>query len=1143
MVRATMVRVCGVRCLLLVLGLQAALGAAEGMGAADDDDGADDHIQVITPAPTPVPTPAPSPAPTPAPPTRAPTALPTPSPPTQTPTAAPRPTPPPFAAPTPPPPTPLPVPPTPVPTPARATPRPTPMPEQKQVMCDGTYRPVCCATGRHIRCVHDAQVASVLRCSCRSCPPGRQATRAGQFSCTACRHGQYTPAAVDATPGAPKLGLGISEEGASRPPCRDCPLGKHGFVPATDHCDSCARGRYGARGLDPDSGGQLRIALCQQCAPGRFNPQLGGVGRADACERCSTGSAAAAPGAANCLGCATGRYADEEGLRHCKLCRGTTRAGGTRCTDCAAGRYVRPPSLGGLPVVAAVGGAAGEGASVVAVAPPTPCADCAPGKFSERKAAPQCLPCPPRTFSARGASRCRGCPAGKWGTGEGQGACRLCPVGRFSSGVSAAAALLRVAGGAAEEVAKDTAQSSCQMCPAGRESHAAGASTCSACPLGQWTGTQDGEPGRAAAVVSTCGTCARGQYVNADAARALHRGTAKPGTLLCSACPAGKFGAPVQRAAKREVTWAPPSPRKLPAPCLSCPTGKHQPAPGFTRCVGCAGGRHSTARGMADCDACPAGRAGSAAKPGASASDTCSPCPFGRHQPAPGQVACALCRGGAFAATKGSVTCRPCEPGRAVTLDSPRGNTHCFDCPRGRFASASARGPATICAWCPAGKYGPKHVPGCAECEEGRFRGVPRAGSQQGWEAAQHPSAAPADVFKCRLCPTGQYTVETRGAAGCVMCGAGHRSTVTCSTAQTVPSSHGKCTSDGKMSRRCVQCVPGQYSARAERGAPSKCTACAAGQWSARGASRCVSGCKPGTTPVPGSNVGGRSARCITCSDGKTSGGGTAPCVACPAGKYVKPDQLGASCTGCPKGRFTAKAGQTECAKCTKVLMGLLVGAALADCGGGDEGMLVKYDKPAWRLGRRPVTAQPTSKRHNTLHGEAVAASERSFKPAGGFLDDAGEQASCVLASMAGLVALANAAGACATQWKGTVPVVSAACGAEAPSAAQLARELGRCCDGKTRMVLWPSDGTCQGHVQRVVALVRSAALGTLLDHGAALAVRAGVAAAAALYAAAAKRDETVAATRFMDWNRLFQSGTGSRSDVPGRQDGNAYNI
>ena len=84
----------------------------------------------------------------------------------------------------------------------------------------------------------------------------------------------------------------------------------------------------------------------------------------------------------------------------------------------------------------------------------------------------------------------------------------------------------------------------------------------------------------------------------------------------------------------------------------------------------------------------------------------------------------------------------------------------------------------------------------------------------------------------------------------------------------------------------------------------------------------------------------------------------------------------------------------------------------------------------------------------------------------------------------------------------------------------RLSRELARCCDGKTRMVLWPSDGACQRRIEAVVDLVRSAPLSTLLDHGAALIIRDGIKAARQLYASASQRDQTMAATRFMDFQQ-----------------------
>jgi hypothetical protein len=288
--------------------------------------------------------------------------------------------------------------------------------------------------------------------------------------------------------------------------CTVCPAGKYGMCNATASvCTTCLAGTYTrAAGLTACSPCPARYygvpgGLCSPCPPGTSLSSEGGT----ACLNCSAGAYASAPGMA-CANCSGGTFS-AVGSSACSACTNlignATYAGQPPGTNASTCPFVCMPGfsyaqgadgLGACPQCA-VGQWSPAGATACSACSFLPqnatsngtgsCAACAAGT---RLSGGACVACLPGSYSDPAAVACTSCASGKYSTG-GASACALCanqgPYTQFvGRGTALNCAFYCLAGA---YVANRTA---CAPCANGTFAAAVGATRCTTCGLGFWSG-------------------------------------------------------------------------------------------------------------------------------------------------------------------------------------------------------------------------------------------------------------------------------------------------------------------------------------------------------------------------------------------------------------------------------------------------------------------------------------------------------------------------------------------------------------------------------------------------------------------------------------------------------------------------------
>ena len=365
------------------------------------------------------------------------------------------------------------------------------------------------------------------------------------------------------------------------------------------------------------------------------------------------------------------------------------------------------------------------------------------------------VPCAPGWSGTPG--YCQPCAAGAFSTSTGSLVCPQCATGTFSTAIGAnssgvctpcQSAGTSSAGASSESDCvcvpgyEGNYTAGCRQCAAG-EYQAGGASACSPCPAGAYTGSS-GAP--------YCQPCGQGWYQNASgssACQACTPGSYQPvlGGSVCGVCQPGAFqssqaATECQPCAAGEhqtyagATW-----------CVSCDPGWFQAAAGMTTCAPCAAGTFTAYSGATVCQACP----GNDTFADSAGMSSCTACPNGSATDAAGATACLLCpeAEGVLGAA-----CSACSPG------SEARDSRCWACAAGSYSPSGAR-----CQACAAGSSSPSGASACDACLPGTA-GVGCAPCGRGSFASGHGQVT------CTSCAIGKYSAVSgaTSVAACVNC-------------------------------------------------------------------------------------------------------------------------------------------------------------------------------------------------------------------------------------------------------------------------------------------------------------------------------------------------------------------------------------
>ena len=231
---------------------------------------------------------------------------------------------------------------------------------------------------------------------CQSCPAGKWSGSPGASVCTNCAPGKFSKV-LQATS---EVTCTFCPEGTSTDQfsgsdsCTTCSTGTYAFAgsPSCSSCDSqtyiAGVSLYETCIMTPPctlSGlfASTKLGLCQSCAPGRYNDQIGG--NVTSCSLCPRATFGNATGMSTCFGCPPGTFGSN------------TSSLGSRfqdeaCTPCGVGTH------------------ASNYASVA-------CSLCGAGTYEDNMGSASCDLCPRNTFSpSQGCvslSECIACPKNK----------------------------------------------------------------------------------------------------------------------------------------------------------------------------------------------------------------------------------------------------------------------------------------------------------------------------------------------------------------------------------------------------------------------------------------------------------------------------------------------------------------------------------------------------------------------------------------------------------------------------------------------------------------------------------------------------------------------------------------------------------
>ena len=339
------------------------------------------------------------------------------------------------------------------------------------------------------------------------------------------------------------------------------------------------------------------------------------------------------------------------------------------------------------------------------------------------------------------------CPAGKW-SGIGASSCRDCEVGRYGSSTGNNASTCDGPCSAGYYCPAGSTSSTQAPCAAGRygSSTANNALTCDGpCTAGRY-GSSTGNN------ASTCnGPCSAGYYCPAGSTSSTQ-----------NACPAGKFGA---TSGLQTATCSGDCSAGYYCPLSStsatqvpCPVGRYREDPGgasVSDCTPCAPGKYSptsASNSRTFCLDCPKGTYNGTA--GASALTDCRSCAAGKYNNLTGRASVSACV--------------DCVPGRYSNLTGAIDVANCTACPKGTFSTIPSASNATYCKKCESNYFsGLDAATACAPCPAGSDSKAPGSVSVTQCRPCAIKYYNPASGGSCNPCPAGQITVGT-GSLDCI---------------------------------------------------------------------------------------------------------------------------------------------------------------------------------------------------------------------------------------------------------------------------------------------------------------------------------------------------------------------------------------
>ena len=310
--------------------------------------------------------------------------------------------------------------------------------------------------------VNETSSSQQLCVSCVSCPPGRFVFCNSTASlCLPCPVGSFSSAGLRCT----ACSSGTYANAAGLSSCTSCPSGSvsYGYTP----CANCTAGAYA-----------INSVACAACPNGTFSSAPG----ATACQACTgliTNATWTGPGV-NATSCPF-------------ACVAGSTLSGTTCVSCSIGTWSSPPQQC-LPCTSAPLNATYTGIGTSASNCPYQCnqgfvmrsSSCVPCPAGTRMTGTNCTNCTAGSFAAYAASTaCSACDSGTYSL-AGSSSCTSCPTNRFTVfiGRSASSSCVFYCK-AGSYIANRTA---CVACVNGTFASAPGATVCTACSGGTWSG-------------------------------------------------------------------------------------------------------------------------------------------------------------------------------------------------------------------------------------------------------------------------------------------------------------------------------------------------------------------------------------------------------------------------------------------------------------------------------------------------------------------------------------------------------------------------------------------------------------------------------------------------------------------------------
>ena len=444
----------------------------------------------------------------------------------------------------------------------------------------------------------------------------------------------------------------------------------------------------------------------------------------------------------------------------------------------------------------------------------------------------------------------------------------------------------------------NAANIACTTCPPGQFQDQPGSLSCSACPAGSVPSS--------ASNATSCSACPAG-FISAA------------GDSACTACSAGSYSSVTGSLACLDCGVGSFSNSTGAISCTLCPLGTAQSGLRSTSCTPCSAGQYAGYAGAVSCTSCPAGTESSSGQ-----MTNCTDCPAGSFSLLR-SASCTPCSTGSFAAVAHSTGCSSCDSGSFANVT---GLSACFSCPAGSFSQKQGTAGATVCTpcavgtyvdssgqaaclGCPLGTYAPSTgYSACSACPMGYYSALPGVSACQMCSAGTY--AALNGSVVCQQCPAGTFSAGT-GSPACLACPAGQYQDQPGETA-CKPCDAGQA-NDVSGQPECVACNSGSYS---NQTGVQVCPKCPAGQFSSRG----EQSCQP--CPLGSFSASAGQDACQLCPIGYFANStGASACTACDAGTSTSATQgasplPGASaCWSCPPGTYSSQAGSYECLLCS----------------------------------------------------------------------------------------------------------------------------------------------------------------------------------------------------------------------------------